>query len=325
MGKVSSKQRIFIQISIEVLLQIVTIGVGYPSIERFFMKKTFITILTFLVSAIFMGANAAMVIMDYQGDTFVRPNSIERNLLINSNDGGEYDIAIRPLDNALVRSDGEVRIPLENVYINNTHEDVYMRYNEYSNILKRIVMGGIPRSLTLKVRDYGMVPAGVYNLNIEIQALDSDTQSVEGTTTFNLQIIVPKVQSISFHGESAYINIGTKDAFARNKKITTETNPMLYINSNCNWILTLRTNDFDNKAGNYYVRTVSASPNVNERLQERVLIEPNREIIIAKGKAPANNEFVTIEFAVEGKDGNIIRAGEYNNHLKFRLSEDRGR
>ena len=306
------------------MLQIVTIGVGYPSIERFFMKKTLITALVFLASSIFIGANASMVVMDYQGDTFVRPNSVERNLLINSNDGGEYDIAIRPLDSALVRSDGEVRIPLENVYINNTKEDVYMRYNEYSNILKRTVMGGMPKSLTLKVRDFGMVPAGVYNLNIEIQALDSDTQTVEGTTTFNLQLVVPKTQSINFHGETAYINIGMKDAFARNKKIPTETNPILYINSNCDWVLTLRTNDFDSTAGNYYVRTVSASSHVNERLQERVLIEPNKEIIIARGKNRANNEFVTIEFAIEGKDGDIIRAGDYNNHLKFRLSEDRG-
>ncbi len=289
------------------------------------MKKTLITTILLFASCMFLRADAGMVIMDYQGETFVRPNSIERNLLINSNDGGEYDIAIKPLDDGLMSSDGRVKIPLQYVYINNTREDVYMRYNEYSNILKRTVMGGIPKSLTLKVRDYGMVPAGIYNLNIEIQALDSDNQTVEGTTTFNLQMIVPKIQSMNFHGESATINISARDAFARNKKITTETNPMLYINSNCDWVLTLKTNDFDNEAGNYYVRTISASTNVNERLQERVLMEPNREIIIAKGKAPANNEYVTIEFAVEGKDGNIIRAGNYNNHLKFRLSEDRGR
>ncbi len=288
------------------------------------MKKALITILILLFSSVFTQANSAIVIMDYQGDTIVRPTSVERNLLINSDDGGEYDIAIKPLDDALASSDGSVRIPLEYVYINNTHEDVYMRYNEYSRILKAESMGGFARNLTFKVRDYGMVPSGVYNLNIEIQAVDPDSQTVAGTSVFNLQVIVPVTQEISFHGESANINIGPNDAFSRNKKIPTETNPMLYINSNCNWILTLDTTNFGEGAGNYYIRTVSASTDVRERLQERVLIVPNKEIIIAKGKAPANNQYVAIEVSVEGKDGDIIKAGNYLNNLEFVLSEDRG-
>lgn len=289
------------------------------------MKKTLITIVFLFASVLFLKADAGMVIMDYQGDTFVRPTSVERNLLINSNDGGEYDIAIRPLEDGLIRSDGQVTIPLQYVYINNTHEDVYMRYNEYSNIFKRAVMGGVAKSLTLKVRGYGMVPAGVYNLNIEIQAVDSDTSTVAATSTFNLQIIVPTTQEISFHGEGARINVGPTNAFSKNKKITTETNPMLYINSNCDWVLTVDTNEFGETVGDYYIRTVSASSNVNERLQERVLITPGKEIIIAKGKAPANNEYVSIECSVEGKNGEILKAGSYNNNLKFILSEDRGR
>lgn len=288
------------------------------------MKKTLITAFILFTSLIGLRADASLIIMDYQGDTIVRPNSIERNLLINSNDGGEYDIAIKPIDDALVRSDGEVRIPLNNVYINNTHEDVFMRYNEFSTIFRHLVMGGVAKNLTVKVRDYGMIPAGVYNLNIEIQAVDSDTSTAVATSIFNLQMIVPTVQEINFHGEEAQINVGSGEVFA-NKKIPTQTNPMLYINSNCDWILTLDTANFGETAGNYYIRTVSGSSEINERLQERVLIEPNREIIIARGKAPANNQYVSIECSVEGKDGKIMRAGSYVNNLDFILSEDRGR
>ena len=286
------------------------------------MKKTLITTLIVAFMAITQ-ADASIVIMDYQGETIVRPNSIERNLLINSDDGGVYDIAIKPLEDALTRSDGEVRIPLEYVYINNTHEDVYMRYNEYSYIMRHAVMNGFAKNLTMKVRGYGMIPAGTYNLNIEIQAIDPETRTVEGTSVFNLQIVVPKVQDISFHGATANINIGPNNAFIRNQKIAADSAPMLYINSNCDWVLKLDTNNFSDDAGNYYVRTISASSNVRERLQERVLLTPGREIIIARGKAPANNEYVTIECSVEGKDGDIIRAGNYMNRLKFRLSEDR--
>lgn len=289
------------------------------------MKKTFTTIvITLCLTLLQMSAQASMVIMDYNGETIVRPNSVERNFLINSDDGGEYDIAIKPIDDALVRSDGEVRIPLQYVYINNNSEDVYMRYNEYSNLFRHAVMGGIAKNLILKVRDYGMIPAGMYNLSIEIQFVDSDTSTVAGTSIFNLQLIIPKTQEISFHGETAEINVGTKDAFV-NKKITTDTNPMLFINSNSDWIVTLDTTDFGEAAGNYYIRTVAASPNVNQRLQERVLIEPGKEIIIARGKAPANNEYVSVECSVEGKDGKILRAGSYANNLDFVISEDRGR
>lgn len=289
------------------------------------MKKTLTTTIILLTSLVCLRADAGLVIMDYNGPTIVRPNVVERNLLLNSNDLEEYDVAIKPLEDALVRSDGEVRIPLQYVFINNNQEDVFMRYNEYSTIFHRSVMGGAAKNLVLKVKDYGMIPAGVYNLNIEIQAVDPETATPAATSVFNLQLIIPTVQELNFHGATARINIGTRDAFAINKKITTETSPMLYINSNCNWVLTLDTDKFGEAAGNYYIRTISASPDVKERLQERVLIVPGKEIIIAKGKAPANNQYVAIECAVEGKDGKIIKAGNYTNYLKFRLTEDRGR
>ena len=93
------------------------------------MKKTLITTLLLMTGCLCLKANAGLVVMDYQGDTVVHQNSIERNLLINCNDDGAYDIAIRPLEDAMTSSDGKVSIPLENVYINNTREDVYMRYN----------------------------------------------------------------------------------------------------------------------------------------------------------------------------------------------------
>ena len=44
---------------------------------------------------------ASMVIIDYQGETVVRPQSVERNLIINSDDGGVYNIAVRPLEDAV--------------------------------------------------------------------------------------------------------------------------------------------------------------------------------------------------------------------------------
>lgn len=287
------------------------------------MKKTFITTFTVLALMLFAQANASQVIMDYQGETIVRPNSIERNLLINSDDGGDYDIAIKPLEDGLIRSDGGVVIPLQYVYINNTHEDVYMRYNEYSYIFKNLRMGGVPRNMTLKVRGFGMVPAGTYNLNVEIQAVDPETRMVIGTSVFNLQIIVPKVQDISFHGATANISIGPNNAFVKNQKIAADSAPMLYINSNADWVLTLDTTNLNDDAANYYIRTVSASANVRERLQEGVLLTQGKEIIIARGKAPANNEYVSIECSAEGKNGEIIRAGNYVNRLRFRLSEDR--
>lgn len=286
------------------------------------MKKTFITLLLTFVSCLFLKADA-MIVVDYLGPTAVSPLGVERNLIINSDDGGEYDIAVRPLDDALVRNDGEVRIPLEYVFINNTHEDIFMRQDEYSTIFKGLTMSGRSKNMVAKVRNYGVVPAGVYNLNFEIQAVDSQTREVVMSSSFNLQFIVPVVQHIGFHAQKPRINVSVEDAFARHKKITSENNSQIYVTSNADWMLLLRSDYLGDQPGNYYVRTVAASPNINERLQDRVRIEEGKEIILARGKAPANNEYVSVEFAVEGADNEILKPGDYRNGMKYILREDR--
>ena len=283
------------------------------------MKKLLITALfAFCLSA---PSEASFVIVDYQGDTVVRQQNIERNLIINSDDGGVYNIAVRPLDDAVRSSDGKVFIPLNNLYINNTREDVYLRYNEYSNIFDALTMGGVAKNMTAKIRDFGMVPAGTYSINFEVQATDVDTNQIASTTTFNLQFIVPSIQEISLHGEVPRITVGASDAFNKNKKITNETSPLVYINSNCDWELSVNADNFGDRAGNYYIRTVTASANVGERLQERVLLQEGKEIILARGKAPANNEYVSVEYSVETKDGKFIPAGNYDNKVRYILRE----
>ena len=283
------------------------------------MKKLLITALfAFCLSA---PSEASYVIVDYQGDTVVHQQNIERNLIINSDDGGVYNIAVRPLDDAVRSSDGKVSIPLNNLYINNTREDVYLRYNEYSNIFDGLTMGGVAKNMTAKIRDFGMVPAGTYSINFGVQATDVDTNQIASTTTFNLQFIVPSIQEISLHGEVPRITVGASDAFNKNKKITNETSPLVYINSNCDWELSVNADNFGDRAGNYYIRTVTASANVGERLQERVLLQEGKEIILAKGKAPANNEYVSVEYSVETKDGKFIPAGNYDNKVRYILRE----
>ena len=283
------------------------------------MKKLLITALfAFCLSA---PSEASFVIVDYQGDTVVRQQNIERNLIINSDDGGVYNIAVRPLDDAVRSSDGKVSIPLNNLYINNTREDVYLRYNEYSNIFDALTMGGVAKNMTAKIRDFGMVPAGTYSINFEVQATDVDTNQIASTTTFNLQFIVPSLQEISLHGEVPRITVGAYDAFNKNKKITNETSPLVYIKSNCDRDLSVNADNFGDRAGNYYIRTVTASANVGERLQERVLLQEGKEIILAKGKAPANNEYVSVEYSVETKDGKFIPAGNYDNKVRYILRE----
>lgn len=283
------------------------------------MKKLLITALfAFCLSA---PSEASFVIVDYQGDTVVRQQNIERNLIINSDDGGVYNIAVRPLDDAVRSSDGKVSIPLNNLYINNTREDVYLRYNEYSNIFDALTMGGVAKNMTAKIRDFGMVPAGTYSINFEVQATDVDTNQIASTTTFNLQFIVPSIQEISLHGEVPRITVGASDAFNKNKKITNETSPLVYINSNCDWELSVNADNFGDRAGNYYIRTVTASANVGERLQERVMLQEGKEIILAKGKAPANNEYVSVEYSVETKDGKFLPAGNYDNKVRYILRE----
>lgn len=283
------------------------------------MKKLLLSSLILL--GCFYPASASVVIMDYQGSTVVRDYNIERNLILNSDDDTEYNIAIKPLSDGLIRTDNDLTIPLSNVYINNTHEDVYMRYNEYSNVLYNAIMGGVPKNLTAKVRDFGMVPAGTYNLPIEIQATDIESNSIVSSNVFNLQFVVPVTQAMSFNLETPTIEVGSSDVFVPSKKVSMVTPQIIYINSNCDWTLSVNTDNLGDTVSNYYVRTISASSNINERLQDRVLLEPSKEIVIAKGKAPASNETITVEYSLENKDSGIIPAGNYMNKIKYILRE----
>ena len=111
------------------------------------MKKKLITTLITFTTLVLLRADAGMVVLDYNGPTVVNQTSIERSFLINSNDGGEYDIAFRPLDTVVRSTDGKYTIPLENFFINNNREDIYFRFNEYSTIFNRLEMGGLSHSL----------------------------------------------------------------------------------------------------------------------------------------------------------------------------------
>lgn len=283
------------------------------------MKKIVLAI--FFAFLMVTSVDASMIIIDYQGDTIVTSNNIERNLIVNSDDGGDYNISVRPLQETITNSDGTVSIPLQYLYINNTKEDVYLKYNEYSNIFQGLNMGGTAKNMTAKIKGYGIVPSGVYNILFEIQATDSETNDIVSMTTFNLQFVVPVVHELNTYSEVPRINVSGANVFSKNQKISAESAPMIYIRSNTDWILSIDTTDFNEAQGNYYVRTVSGSSGVTNRLQERALIIPGKEIILARGKAPAVNEFVSVEFSIENPDGKIIPAGNYQNRVKYILRE----
>ena len=284
------------------------------------MKKYLITsILTLMFACV--PTDAAIVLLDYFGETHVTSNNVERTLIVTSDDGRSYNIAMRPLEEAITNSDGSVSIPLEYLFLNNTREDVFVKYNEYSNVIWGRTMEEIPRNITAKIKEYGIIPAGIYSINFEVQATDVETNEIVSNSSFNLQFIVPVVHELNTYSNEPQIKVSVEDAFKRNHKIANEISPMIYVRSNTDWVLTLDTTDFDTSIGNYYVRTTTASDKVTSRLQEKALIVPNREIILARGKAPAQNEFVTVEFSIEGINGNIIPAGNYVNKVKYVLRE----
>ncbi|MCQ2740016.1 MAG: hypothetical protein MJ237_07305 [bacterium] len=283
------------------------------------MKKALITLSLFVLAV--CCCQASMVTVDYLGETYVSVNNIERTLIINSDDGKTYNIAMRPIQESITSNDGRVSIPLRYLYINNTREDVYLKYNEYSNIFWGSVMDGVPRNMTAKIKNYGIVPAGTYSILFEVQATDVNTGVIAASASFNLQFIVPTLHEINTYSDAPKITIGANDVFKKNIKIPNEVSSMVYVRSNTDWILSLDTTNFGDMAGKYYVRTTSASGGVTNRLQEQALITPGKEIILARGKAPANNEFVTVEYAVENPAKGPIKAGSYMNEIKYILRE----
>ena len=284
------------------------------------MKRLLLTTFTAITLAC-APSDASMVVFDYIGETYVTPNNIERTLLVNSDDGKSYNVAVRPLEEAITSHDGKFSIPLEYLFINNTREDVYFKYNEFSNVLWHQDNNGAPKNMTAKIKNYGIVPAGTYSIMLELQATDIQTGEIASASSFNLQFIIPIVHELNTYSETPKIVVSAKDVFKKSQKITNEVSPMVYIRSNTDWVLTLDTTDFGDAIGDYYVRTTAGSAKVTSRLQERAKITPDREIILARGKAPAENDFVTVEFSVESPANDVLRAGDYVNRIKYVLRE----
>ena len=284
------------------------------------MKRLLLTTFTAITLAC-APSDASMVVFDYIGETYVTPNNIERTLLVNSDDGKSYNVAVRPLEEAITSHDGKFSIPLEYLFINNTREDLYFKYNEFSNVLWHQDNNGAPKNMTAKIKNYGIVPAGTYSIMIEDQATDIQSGEIASASSFNLQFIIPIVHELNTYSETPKIVVSAKDVFKKSQKITNEVSPMVYIRSNTDWVLTLDTTDFGDAIGDYYVRTTAGSAKVTSRLQERAKITPDREIILARGKAPAENDFVTVEFSVESPANDVLRAGDYVNRIKYVLRE----
>ena len=141
---------------------------------------------------------------------------------------------------------------------------------------------------------------------------------------FNLRFVIQPKQEISIHGDAPVISVGASTIANKQPRIINQTSPMIYINSNTDWVLILKTDNYDNSQGNFYVRTVGASGNVMERLQERVLIQQGHDIILAKGKGPSNNEYVTVEYSIDNDAKNMKKAGTYLNKIRYSLKENRG-
>jgi hypothetical protein len=284
------------------------------------MKKLLLTTFTaFALTCV--PTESSMVIFDYIGETYVTPNNIERTLLVNSDDGKSYNVAVRPLEEAITSHDGKFSIPLEYLFINNTREDVYFKYNEFSNVLWHQDNDGAPKNMTAKIKNCGIVPAGTYSIMLELQATDIQTGEIASASSFNLQFIVPIVHELNTYSETPKIVVSANDVFKKSHRVTNEVSPMVYIRSNTDWVLTLDTSDFGDMIGDYYVRTTAGSPKVTSRLQERAKITKDREIILARGKAPAENDYVTVEFSVESPANDVLRAGDYINRIKYVLRE----
>lgn len=284
------------------------------------MKRLLFTTFTAFALAS-VPSEASMVVFDYIGETYVTPNNIERTLLVNSDDGKSYNVAVRPLEEAITSHDGKVSIPLEYLFINNTREDVYFKYNEFSNVLLNQDNNGAPKNMTAKIKNCGIVPAGTYSIMLELQATDIETGEIVSASSFNLQFIVPIFHELNTYSETPKIVVSANDVFKKSHRVANEVSPMVYIRSNTDWVLTLDTTDFGDMIGDYYVRTTAASGKVTSRLQERAKITKDREIILARGKAPAENDFVTVEFSVESPANDVLRAGEYLNRIKYVLRE----
>ncbi len=284
------------------------------------MKKLLLT--TFIVLGFAVPANAFDLVVEHQSETFVGSNGcvVERTLNIRSNETGRYDITIKPLESTLDNTAGTVQIPMANVFVNNMSEDLPMIAQTETNLYQGVnIENSLPQIATIRVKDYGVVPAGTYMLNFELQATNLDTAEVR-VSPFTLMLVIPVTQSVETRTPTAIITLTSENAFKKNESTSNEVAPMVYVNSNTPWELSLNTDNLVATDRNYYIRVVNSSSDMTT-LTEKVLLEPAREYILATSTLPANGAYVTVEFSMEGKDGKIIKVGTVDNVLRYIVRE----
>ena len=287
------------------------------------MKKTFITALIFFSTLFGLKAEAASVVIDSSVyNTVTQANGIQRSFLLKIDDGGQYDVVFKPLNDELIGSNG-VNIPLNYVYINNNTEDLYMRYMQETFLYKNTeFFDGATKVLTAKVLNYGIVPAGNYTLNTQFTIYQSNTLNQVATGVYDLRFVVLPEQNITFGVEQSTINVTPDKAFNKAGKVYTTTQPTIIVTSNCPWELIADTSSFGDAVGNYYIKVKNATEGVTEKLMTETQISGSTApIVIARGKGPANGEIITMQYGLESKDGKIIHSGDYSNTIRYTIRE----
>ena len=286
------------------------------------MKKVLLTSLIALMLSCAQ-AFAADMAVQYLTETLTNGNTISRNFTMRSSDGANYRIEMTPLDEAITSSDGTTTIPItnENFYVHNTREDVFFKFNEASLVTDGVDLDSESLSLMAVIKDYGIVPAGTYTLRMAIHATNLESNETIDTS-FNFEFIIPVDHVIGLGPDIPKISVSASDVFKKTDKITNESTSMINIRSNTDWILTLDARKMEEFQGKLYVRTTAGSDKVSSRLQEYALITPGTsEIILARGAAPAENEYVSVEYSMENPTEGAIPAGEYFYKVKYLLTE----
>ena len=286
------------------------------------MKKTIITLLILFSTLFCLKANAVSIVVDNSlYNTTVQANGVSRAFIMRIDEGGQYDVVFKPLSDELTGSNG-VNIPISYMYINNNSEDLYMRYQEETFLYRnQSFIDNDTKVLTAKILNYGMVPAGNYSISMQFTVYEANTEIQVATGVYEMMFIVPVTQTITFGAGQPTINVINENAFRTSGKVSTTTTPLITIHSNCDWELLADGTEMGDTVGNYYIKVSGASSGVLEKLVSDTKLNDVSSIVIARGRGPANGETLTMKYSVESKDGKFLKAGQYNNAIKYTLRE----
>jgi hypothetical protein len=259
------------------------------------------------------------------------PNKISQPINITFTTNGNWKLFAEPLDNQIRNIDNpNYTLPITRLELTQiggmplSHFDMGKSYE-----IKNGVSAGMQNiNLALNVLNFDADYPGNYLTDIKFTLIDNDSMISEEIYTFRFE--QEPIVSVDFSNRNINLKFEKDKILQKNSSQNLSYPFSVYISSNKDWKLFLRSNQSNDKNLRYFVKTLNGGDNSIEYIQSNEYIAMNQnQILIAKGKSTINQntnsldkKIINIDYLVKGPEDRFIPSGSTTEQFEYILETE---